>query len=66
MEKTTPLFLIFLTLMILKLCHVISWSWWLVTLPLWGGYAIFLAALILVFGPELYKSTIAAIKRWRK
>lgn len=23
----------------LKLCHVIAWSWWLVTLPLWGGLA---------------------------
>ena len=26
------LFLIFLTL---KLCHVINWSWWWVTAPLW-------------------------------
>lgn len=24
---------------ILKLCHVINWSWWLVLLPLYGGYA---------------------------
>lgn len=28
----TLLFLIFL---ILKLTHVINWSWWFVTLPLW-------------------------------
>jgi hypothetical protein len=28
----TVLFLIFLTL---KLCKVISWSWWWVTSPLW-------------------------------
>jgi hypothetical protein len=34
------LFLLFLTL---KLCGVISWSWWLVTAPLWGGAAIVLA-----------------------
>jgi uncharacterized protein (DUF983 family) len=25
---------------ILKLCHVINWSWWWVTAPLWGGLAI--------------------------
>ena len=25
---------------ILKLCGVIDWSWWLVTLPFWGGLAI--------------------------
>ena len=28
----------------LKLANVITWSWWLVTLPIWGG-----AALILIF-----------------
>lgn len=22
---------------ILKLCHVIDWSWWWVTAPFWGG-----------------------------
>lgn len=25
---------------ILKLCHVIDWSWWWVTAPFWGGLAI--------------------------
>lgn len=27
---------------VLKLCHVIDWSWWWVTLPFWGGLALFL------------------------
>lgn len=31
--------LIFITL---KLCSVIDWSWWLVTLPLWGFAALYL------------------------
>jgi len=31
------LFTVFLTL---KLCGVISWSWWWVTAPLWGPLAI--------------------------
>ena len=22
---------------VLKLCHVIDWSWWWVTAPIWGG-----------------------------
>jgi hypothetical protein len=30
---------------VLKLCHVISWSWWWVLAPLWGG---FLLALIMI------------------
>ena len=37
----------------LKLCGVINWSWWLVTLPFWGGLALMLAFLLLglfVFG----------------
>lgn len=32
--------LLFLTFLILKLCNVINWSWWWVTAPLWGGFAI--------------------------
>ena len=38
------LFLIFLTL---KLANVINWSWWWVTAPLWGGFAI-VAAIALI------------------
>lgn len=34
---------------VLKLCHVINWSWWLVTLPFWGGLAILLAVLVVAF-----------------
>jgi len=25
---------------ILKLCHVINWSWWWVTAPFWGGFVL--------------------------
>lgn len=38
------LFLIFLTL---KLCGVITWSWWWVTAPLWIPFAL---VLIILFG----------------
>lgn len=27
--------LLFIVLLILKLAHVIGWSWWLISLPLW-------------------------------
>jgi hypothetical protein len=36
-------FLVFLTL---KLLGKISWSWWWVTAPLWGGLALFLGVLL--------------------
>jgi Flp pilus assembly protein TadB len=33
---------------VLKLCGVIDWSWWWVTLPFWGGLAIVLAVLVIL------------------
>lgn len=33
---------------VLKLCGVIDWSWWWVTLPFWGGLAIVLAVLLVL------------------
>lgn len=38
------LFLIFL---VLKLTKVITWSWWWITAPLWGGIAILIAFIVL-------------------
>lgn len=32
--------LVFIVFLVLKLCKVITWSWWWVTAPLWGGLAI--------------------------
>ena len=32
---------------VLKLCHVIDWSWWLVTMPFWIVPAFFLGAALL-------------------
>ena len=34
---------LFIVFLVLKLVGTISWSWWWVTAPLWGGFAIFLA-----------------------
>jgi hypothetical protein len=35
-DSATVCTLAFFTLLGLKLAGVIGWSWWLVTLPLWG------------------------------
>jgi len=37
---------------VLKLTGYISWSWWWVTVPFWGGFAIL--ALIAIIGGSLY------------
>jgi hypothetical protein len=45
------LFLIFLTL---KLTNVIDWSWWLVTAPLWGGFAVLFSFLLILGIADLF------------
>jgi Flp pilus assembly protein TadB len=42
----TVLFLIFL---VLKLCNVITWSWWWVTSPLWISAILYVLILVGVF-----------------
>ena len=47
---------LFVVFLVLKLCHVISWSWWWVTAPLWaplgllGVFAAFCLVMALVTG----------------
>lgn len=38
---------------VLKLCNVITWSWWIVTLPIWGGLALGIVILIVGIIGEL-------------
>ena len=40
--------LLFLVFLVLKLTHVIDWSWWWVTAPLWIGAAAGLLFLLIV------------------
>jgi phosphotransferase system glucose/maltose/N-acetylglucosamine-specific IIC component len=34
---------------VLKLCGVIDWSWWWVTAPFWGGLALVIAVMLVIF-----------------
>lgn len=38
--------LLFILFVALKLTHQIAWSWLWVTVPLWGGFALFLAFIL--------------------
>lgn len=40
---------LFVVFLVLKLTHVIDWSWWWVTAPLWIGAALAIAILLVVF-----------------
>lgn len=37
-----------LIFVVLKLTRLISWSWWWVTIPFWGGIAIFLVGVLIL------------------
>lgn len=39
--------LTFIVFLVLKLCGVIDWSWWWVTAPLWGPFALYIAGLFI-------------------
>jgi len=43
---------LFIVFLVLKLCEVITWSWWWVTAPLWIPFAIMIVifVVVLVFG----------------
>ena len=45
MENIGLLGLVFIVFLVLKLTSVIAWSWWWVSLPLWGPFT-----LIPIFG----------------
>lgn len=45
----------------LKLCGVISWSWWWVTCPLWGALAIALTICVIVFTACLVIASVEAV-----
>ena len=39
---------VFLVFLVLKLIGYINWSWWWVTAPLWGPFALILAIFIVI------------------
>jgi len=46
-EGRKGLFLLFVILVVLKLANVVTWSWWIITLPIWIVPA---SIAIIVFG----------------
>lgn len=53
-SKTTSggvsgLFILGVAFVVLKLTGFIDWSWWWVTVPFWGGIALILAVLLVIF-----------------
>lgn len=60
LSLTTILTIIFV---ILKLCGVLSWSWWWVLSPLWGGVAIFIIVAVLI---SLFSCIVATIEERRE
>lgn len=56
---TGVLGLLGIAFVVLKLCHVIDWSWWWVTSPFWGG----LALILIIFVSGALAVLLAALLR---
>ena len=52
--------IVFITL---KLCKIIDWSWWCVTMPLWGGVVLFLFGFVLFLIYKLVQDNKYRIKK---
>jgi membrane protein YdbS with pleckstrin-like domain len=57
--------LLFIAFLILKLCNVITWSWWWVTAPLWIPVA-FVIVVSIICVIVLAISEAIENRRWRK
>ena len=55
-----PMPVLFIVFLVLQLTHVIDWSWWWVTAPLWGPFALFFMAFCLFIG--LWITFVATMK----
>jgi hypothetical protein len=56
-----PFFPLFIILLILKLTHVVDWSWWWITSPLWATLLIVPVLVILLILGVLSGATILMI-----
>jgi len=61
MSISTFLSLLGLLFIGLKLAGVITWSWWLVLLPLWFGWAVLFAGAALIFLTGLAAVALAVL-----
>lgn len=62
---TSILGLLGIAFVVLKLVGVIDWSWWLVTLPFWGGLVLVLAIGLLVLIGWLITKAVRKLSRRR-
>lgn len=59
--------IIFITLKLTETGTVATWSWWWVLSPLWGGFALVIAALMLIlFFGFLWNAMVDLRNFWKK
>lgn len=58
--------LLFITFLVLKLTHVIGWSWWFVTMPLWllPAFLAIASLMVIIFGgiPGIVKKIVFRLR----
>lgn len=54
--------ILFIVFLILRLCKVITWSWWWVTSPLWIGFVL----VIILFVLYIITAVVMSARKYRK
>jgi len=66
MKISINLGLVFLILLVLKLTGVVSWSWWIICIPLYfAGFGLLLIGAVFAYGGYLFASMIQELFKKR-
>jgi len=60
-EGTNWIIPLFIVLLLLKVFNVVTWSWWIITAPLWGPPAIVIGIIALVLSAAAVLAMVAGI-----
>jgi len=60
-EGTNWIIPLFIVLLLLKVFNVVTWSWWIITAPLWGPPAIVIGIIALVLAAAAVLAIVAGI-----
>lgn len=51
---------------VLKLCHVIDWSWWWVTAPFWGAFALLAVGAVVYIVIQIFAAWYKSVRKQQR
>lgn len=56
--------ILFITLLLLKVFNVVDWSWWIITVPLWGPLTLLLVVMVTYLIVAALMGLVAKTLHW--